>query len=387
MAATGVGAGDLATSAIAGSRIGWSALTAICIGAVIKYFLNEGLIRWQFDTNSTLIEGAIRYYGRLAQYLFMGYLIVWSFTVGVALMSASGISLHALIPVFKDAATAKWVYGALLSILGVILVRRGGYHWFERLMSFAIILMVTTVFVTVFFVSADMEPITPGGLIPSDIDMEWFVAVLGGVGGTVTILCYGYWVRERGRSDQTALSISRLDLLAAYAITGLLGISMVIIGGQIQISGGGASLLVQLSDILQLQLGTVAGWIFRIGAFAAIFSSLLGVWQSVPYLFTNLVQLIKNQECQVNAQSPLYQWSLYGLAIVPMVGLPFGFAGMQKLYALCGALFIPLLALTLLLLHFRPVEVKGTYRNSILLNGFLVLVIFFFGWLTFKLIF
>ncbi|HCX23647.1 MAG TPA: iron transporter, partial [Cytophagales bacterium] len=42
VAATGVGAGDLATSALAGSHIGLTAISAIVIGGVIKYFLNEG---------------------------------------------------------------------------------------------------------------------------------------------------------------------------------------------------------------------------------------------------------------------------------------------------------------------------------------------------------
>ena len=43
VAATGVGAGDLATGALAGARLGTVVLWAVIIGAGIKFVLNEGL--------------------------------------------------------------------------------------------------------------------------------------------------------------------------------------------------------------------------------------------------------------------------------------------------------------------------------------------------------
>ena len=41
------------------------------------------------------------------------------------------------------------------------------------------------------------------------------------------------------------------------------------------------------ADTLGERLGIAARWTFLIGAWGAIFSSLLGVWQSVPYLFAD----------------------------------------------------------------------------------------------------
>ena len=59
VAATGVGAGDLATGALAGSNVGVAILWAVVAGAVFKFVLNEGLARWQLATGSTLLEGTI----------------------------------------------------------------------------------------------------------------------------------------------------------------------------------------------------------------------------------------------------------------------------------------------------------------------------------------
>ena len=115
---------------------------------------------------------------------------------------------------------------------------------------------------------------------------------MGGVGGTVTILCYGYWIREEGRESVQALGACRIDLAVAYAMTGLFGLAMVVIGSELPPAPGkGVALIANLADVLRMQLGAMgpaARWAFLIGAWAAVFSSLLGVWQSVPYLYADL---------------------------------------------------------------------------------------------------
>ncbi len=376
IAATGVGAGDLATSALAGSKWGLTMIYAVILGGVIKYVLNEGLARWQFQTGTTLIDGASRCYGKAARYLFLGYLIVWTFLVAAALMSASGVSMHALLPVFDDAQTGKIVFGVGLSLLGMVLVRMGGYQWFEKIMSVGIGLMMVSVFVTVVTLDFEWRPVP----LSNEQDYwQWFMAVIGGVGGTVTMLCYGYWIREQGREGTEGLRVSRVDLALSYSVTVIFGICMVVIGSQVSVAGGGASLLVQLAEALEQESGALVSWIFKIGAFAAIFSSLLGVWQSVPYLFLDLWKPNASQSRIVN-----YKTVLWTISIIPVAGLIVGFARMQKLYAITGALFMPMLALTILLLGFGSMSGRSGFRNPPWLVGFLVLVFLFFSILGVK---
>ena len=47
VAATGIGAGDLATASFAGSHLGTAVLWAALIGAFLKFEVDEGLARWQ----------------------------------------------------------------------------------------------------------------------------------------------------------------------------------------------------------------------------------------------------------------------------------------------------------------------------------------------------
>ena len=126
VAATGVGAGDLATASFTGSKLGVAVLWAVVLGAGVKFVLNEGLARWQLATGDTILEGAVSRLGRPVQFLFLPYLLLWTFFVGSALMSACGVAMHAMAPVFEDPSRGKIAFGIVHSLLGVALVLLGG---------------------------------------------------------------------------------------------------------------------------------------------------------------------------------------------------------------------------------------------------------------------
>jgi Mn2+/Fe2+ NRAMP family transporter len=111
LAATGVGAGDLATGTIAGSLLGTAVLWAVVVGAFLKFVVTEGLARWQLATGNTFLEGLVHRMGPIMIWVFLPYLLLWSFFIGSAMMSACGIALVALVPVFEDPDRGKIVFG------------------------------------------------------------------------------------------------------------------------------------------------------------------------------------------------------------------------------------------------------------------------------------
>jgi Mn2+/Fe2+ NRAMP family transporter len=393
VAATGVGAGDLATASFTGSQLGTAVLWAVVLGGFFKFVLNEGLARWQLATGTTFLEGAATHLGKAVGFLFLPYLVLWSFFVGSALMSACGATLHAIFPVFDGAATGKLVFGILSSLVGLALVLAGGYSLFEKVMRFCIGLMFVTVVVTAALTWPGTLEVVRGLFIPAiphadGEGISWTIALMGGVGGTVTVLCYGYWIAEEGLTDKDSLSFCRIDLGVGYLATIIFGIAMVIIGSRIKVEGTGAGLLVTLADSLQVALGASGRWIFLAGAFGAVFSSLLGVWQSVPYLFADVWRLlIHNQKGReqraVNTRSRPYRLYLLALAFIPMIGLLVSFRDVQKLYAIIGAAFMPLLALALLLLNSRG-DWTGELRNHRTTQFVLLAIFLFFGWMAMK---
>jgi Mn2+/Fe2+ NRAMP family transporter len=395
VAATGIGAGDLATASFAGSHLGTVVLWAALAGAFLKFVVNEGLARWQLATGTTLLEGVVRHFGRMTGWFFLAYLVFWTFFVASALMSACGVTLHALIPVFDDARDGKIVFGILSSLTGAALVLKGGYPLFSRIMQVCIGLMFVTVLATAAIVWPGTEEVLRGLLVPTIPDQEgglsWTVALMGGIGGTVTVLCYGYWIREVNRTGEDDLRDCRIDLAVAYAVTALFGVAMVIIGSTIEIEGRGAGLLVTLSERLVENLGTAGRWVFLVGALGAVYSSLLGVWQAVPYLFADLWGMLleprqanPGPESRVDTRSTAYRGYLAAMALLPMAGLFRGFGEVQKFYAVVGAWFFPFLALALLLLNGRSAWVGKDYRNRPPTVIVLVAVLVFFGWIAWR---
>jgi len=220
--------------------------------------------------------------------------------------------------------------------------------------------------------------------VPGD-PIVWTVALIGGLGGTLTVLCYGYWLREEGRTAPEDLRTCRIDLAASYAITAVFGIAMMIVGSNVHIEGEGTALLVGLSDRLGAELGPAGKWLFLIGTFGTVFSSLLGVWQAAPYLFADCWRLLhapRGAPVAVDMRAAPYRVFLVVLALVPMIGLFSSFREVQKLYTVIGAYVFPLLALALLLFNGRSAWVGERFRNRPLTMVALAGVLVFFTWLA-----
>lgn len=397
VAATGVGAGDLATASFSGNKLGLAVLWAVLLGAFLKYVLSEGLTRWQLATGTTLMEGCSQHIGLPFKIIFPLYLFPWSFFVGAALISACGVTVHAMIPIFGNASTGKVVFGILQSVLGVVLIRLGGYRLFEKVMSVCIAVMFVTVCITAVLIRPDWGAVIQGAVVPTIPQMDsgglaWTIALIGGVGGTLTIICYGYWIRENGRTSTTDLQTCRIDLGVAYAATAVFGLAMVIIGSRATVTGKGAGLIVALANELGQSLGPVGRWAFLLGAWGAVFSSLLGVWQAVPYIFADFYSMCagdseEEHKKRVAPTSPHYRWYMYGLAIIPIVSLKLGFREIQKYYAVIGAGFMPFMACALLYLNGRTGLVGEKWKNRALTVVVLVATLLFFtiaGWLQIR---
>ena len=392
VAATGVGAGDLATAAFAGNALGTAVLWAVALGAAMKYSLTEGLTRWQLGSQSSLIQGLGQRIGKPALGLFFAYLLLWSFFVGSALTSACAVATAALLPIGADGST-KLFCGAAHSALAFAIVRWGGYGPFTKVIDICVALMFALVALTAIASTPDWLAALRGLCVPkipqlAGQGLTWTIALVGGVGGTVTILCYGYWIREEGRSRADDLRTCRIDLAVGYAATALFGMAMLLIGSQSSISGTGASLLADLGDRLQHELGPLLSLCFRIGAWTAVFSSLLGVWQSVPYLFADTLRRLQREnpnEANATPAKPIdtanraYRAYLCAISLVPLLGMRIDFRRAQKLYAIVGALFVPLLAAALLRLNGGRCGLPPALQNRARHRLALLVVLAFFG--------
>jgi Mn2+/Fe2+ NRAMP family transporter len=379
IAATGLGAGDLIAASVGGARYGIAILWAAVLGAVLKFTLNEGLARWQLATGTTLLEGWVRRLPRFWSVYFFVYLLLWSFIVAGALMSATGLAVHALVP-----AVSVETGGAVQSLLAAALVLFGRYRLLEVMMKFFIALMFVVVLYCAVALKPDWASVIGAIAVPRvpEGSLFFLLGVIGGVGGSVTLLSYGYWMRERGWNGAGHLRQVRIDLLVAYGLTGLFGLAIMIISAGVSPAVmSGSRMVLAVADQMAVTVGDIGKWCFLVGFWGAVFSSMLGVWQGVPYLFADFVhEWRKNTGVKViDTGSAPYRAYLAFLAVPPMILLWSGKpVWVVLIYSVAGAAFMPLLAGLLFYMNgFR--DWLGSLRNRWPANVALLAAVFLFA--------
>lgn len=388
VAAAGIGAGDIVSATMAGSSHGLALLWVVALAAVLKGVLNEGIARWQLATGTTAIEGWSQHLPRWVRVYFACYLVIWTVSVSAALTSACGLGIANLT---GDVVPRSW--GAVAhSLAGGALVLMGGFTGFERVMKGLIATMFFSIVACAVFTLHDPAAVLRGLFVPGIPagGGSSFLSVLGGIGGSVAMLAYNYWQREQGMTGPTWLGFVRADIAIAYVFTAVFGMSIMIVANQafhvagVQITN--AQAVTKMADTLGTVVGPLGFYAYSIGFWAAVFASLLGVWQSLPYLFADYYGLLRNYARPEREQLTSVTSTPYRLALlcVTAVPLPFAFIDQPliiiRTFTIVGSLFIPFLAITLLYLNNARIPLtSGVPRNSALNNAVLIFAVILFA--------
>ena len=386
VAATGLGAGDIVAASAAGAQFGTILLWAVVFGGLLKFGLTEGIGRWQLATGTTLLEGWIEKLPKFFSWYFVIYLFLWTFMVAAAMMAACGLAAYAFFP---GLSVAMW--GIIHALVALVIVWFGAYKVLETAMKFFIGLMFLTVLYCALRVLPDLQIIASGMFIPQvpENGMAYVLSVIGGVGGSITIMSYGYWMREAGWQGKELMSTMRIDLGVAYSLTALFGICIIIVSAGVQpevVSGNNMALAV--ADQLVPVLGETGKWIFLIGFWGAVFSSMIGVWHGVPFLFANFIFHYRRHTHLQKVPESISKSSAYRAYLVYLAIFPMSLLALDRpvwiviIYTISGAVFMPLLAALLLYMNNSKSwmnEAVNTWKSKTLLTACMVV----FGYLFF----
>lgn len=376
VAATGVGAGDLVAALVAGNKYGLNFVWAIVLGVAVKFALNEGVGRYHLATDQTLLDG-IDSLGRWASGFFGSYTVLWGFVYGAAVSASCALAANALFP-----SIPFWVYVVVHPIAGAVLVLLNRYETFETIITSFVALMFVSVIGSAALVLPQLGDILATG-IPAlpDGSVVYALGLVGGAGGTITMASYGYWLAEKDWDSPDHISTMRLDSSSAYIITGIFSIALIVMSAAL-LYGTGASVsgkegLIVLARNLGNELHPLFRTGFLVGFWAASFTSLLGVWHGVSYLFADFVETITTDSDTTDEKklrdSNWYTFYVLWLTFPPMalyfLGRP---VFLIVLYGALGAVFMPFLAAVLLSL-LNSDRVNPGQRNHWLSNSMLVL--------------
>lgn len=376
VAATGVGAADMVATLVAGSRYGYGLLWAVIVGVILKIILVEGAGRFTLATGSTIFEGW-KSLGPWTTWYFGPYILIWGFVYGATAMSSSALPLAAMFPVLS-----LTMWSIIMGLAGFTMVWFGRYALFEKITAVLVGMMFITV-VGLAVIAVPNLPQMATGLVPilpaGDGALMYTLALAGGVGGTITLAAYGYWLREKGWYTPKWMRVMRIDNAAAYVLTGIFVIAMLIVGAEVvraagvSLSAGDAGLL-DLYGVLRAEYGDVVGTGFLVGFWAASYSSLIGVWNGVSLMFADFWGNMRGLESghpATRVGGKYFRFYVLWLTFPPMALFALGRPiGLILAYGVLGSLFMPFLAATLLGLlngHRIPEEWANSFHTNVAL--------------------
>ena len=177
--------------------------------------------------------------------------MVWGLVYGATAMSSSALPVVALFPDLS----LRWTAVAF-GLVGLVMVWFGSYATFERITVALVGVMFVTIVGAAAVTAPNLGEIVLGlrPILPDDSLIN-ILALAGGVGGTITLAAYGYWLREKGWSTPRFMRVMRIDNSVAYAATAIFVVATLIVGAELFYSaniavGTDEGALVEVSDVL-----------------------------------------------------------------------------------------------------------------------------------------
>lgn len=380
LAAAGIGAGDVVVASVTGAKFGYLLLWALLATCLLKYALTEALSRWQLATGETVVRAWFTRLPRWVGIYFWLYLVMWTFLVGAALSSACGLAAASLAPQLS----AKW-WGAIhgLGFAGLVALNR--YSTFQKIMKLLIAAMAACVIGSAIALRPPVADVATGLVwprLPLDGGPTALLSLLGGIGGSLTVVCYAYWLREEKWTTADKLREVRADVRLAYLFTAIFGVALVITAAGLGSGAtGGTGIALNVAARVGEVLGPIGRIVYLIGFWCTVCTATLGVWQGVPHVWVDAFAARQRGR----AVTPERQRRIcYLVALAFIAGPPLVLLWFHRPVAVVigftvvGAFFMPFLAATLLYLNNRR-DWMGALANRRLGNAALAVSLLAFG--------
>jgi Mn2+/Fe2+ NRAMP family transporter len=386
MATSGIGASDIVAATVGGATHGLGLLWALALGAYFKFVLSEGIARWQLATGSTALEGWAQHLPRWVMVLFAGYLVLWAVAVSGALISGCGLAIENI----TDGGVPRTWGGLAQAVAAFALIWSAQAGVFTRVMKPLIVVMFVSIVACAALTFREPVAVLRGLFIPTipSGGGTYVLSLIGGIGGSLTLLSYNYLLRDEGKVDPHNLRAVRFDLATAYLFTAIFGLSVMLIANRVFHSAGIAitdrEAVSRMAGALAVLTGSAGFYIYSIGFWAAVLASLVGVWRTIPSVFADCYSLLRRMPPDERAFAirPGARPYRTALLFMALASVPFAFLGRPLViviaFTVLGSLFIPFLAATLLYLNNRVAFPAPLRPNRLATNIVLGLIVVLF---------
>lgn len=324
LSAAVVGSGELITTTALGAQAGFVLLWLVIISTAVKVWVQLELAQWAILSGQPALVGYAKVGPRTRRGSWINFLwILMDFT---KILQRGGIiggavaCISIMVPIGGDpfGMTSLVFWTLVVTISGILFNISGKYSVLERV-SFISVVVFSLITVGL----ALGLPFTPFAYSAADIGgglafalpvgaIGFAIAMFGLTGvGADEMTTYTYWCIEKGYARWTGpddgtearaqraqgwISVMRLDVLVSWVICTVSTLSFYVIGAAVLHPQGlvpqGDDMIVTLSRMYSDTMGPAGYWIFLIGAFFVLYSTLIASTASVPRLWTNTLSIL-----------------------------------------------------------------------------------------------
>lgn len=383
VALTWLGAGDLVDSAVAGGNYGYALMWAMALALFVRFVFVSIVAKYQLCNRhgESVLSGFKRIHAAMP--LFVGAVgLIFGHIYGSFLVRGLGLASEKL---FGFGWPFLW--SAIWVSLAAVLVFRGLYRRLELAFYAFLFLLGVSIVGVAAWSGPDPAAAARGVLLFAIPEQQGsygalliIVSLIGAVGGSIANLLYPYFIQQKGWKGPRFRRLQLWDLGIGVGVLVFLNLSVWTIGAEVlHARGETIDSLDDLAKLLTIALGDLGAYIFYIGVFAAVYSSVIGGAMGFGYLFTDSVRVhrargaVAAERFDVSG-SAFYRaavlWCLFSPLAWSLPGAP-DFIVLTIVGNAASVLVLPILCGALWLLTARTAFIGAEWRNGLWENGFL----------------
>ena len=276
---TWLGAGDIVDMGVAGANYGYSLMWVLVLAVVMRFLFVSLIAKYQLcnSRGEGVLDGLARLHPGYAPLLFvaaivMGHVYGSYMTVGVgeACRNVTGLG-------------EVWMWALLWNGLALVLVTRPQYQVIETLFKIFLAVLSISLLGIALWVGPEPAAILQGFYrleMPEQAGqfdpLLVGTAMLGAIGGSLMNFVYPYFLDAKGWRGPGFRRLQVYDFLLAVGVMIVLNLAIWTLGAKLLWPDHSIEEMDDLPRLLSEVLGPGGRWLFYVGIFSAIYTSLIG---------------------------------------------------------------------------------------------------------------
>jgi Mn2+/Fe2+ NRAMP family transporter len=322
---TWLGAGDVVDMGVAGSNYGYSLMWVLVVAVFMRFLLVSLIARYQLCNphGEGVLDGLARLHPLYAPVLLVAAVVMGHVYESYMTVGAGEVCRN----LFRAGETWHWAIAC--NAVALLLVFRPDNERLERVFKFFLAALSVSFLGCALWVGPDPRALVEG-LYRLEMPGQQgrfnptlvAVAMIGAVGGSLMNLAYPYFLEAKGWRGPQYRNVQFYDLLLAVTVMILLNLAVWTLGAELLYPDKHIRELDDLPRLLSEVLGEGGRWLFYMGIFVAIYTSVIGHAAGLAYMGTHAWLRWRAGRGPISTayrDHPLYRWLVVWCLVPPLV--------------------------------------------------------------------